>query len=71
MCECRSCYEGSHHVQTHSNVLWKLAAMLIDRYCEQLRLSAGIKAQLIQLYPVPYCTDCHTDPLCGLQKRWP
>lgn len=32
--------------------------------------SAGIKAQLIWLYLVHYCTDCHTDPLCDLQRGW-
>ena len=40
-------------------------------YCDkQLFPSAGIKAQLIRLYLVHYCTDCHTDPLCDLQRGW-
>lgn len=32
--------------------------------------SAVIKAQLIWLYLGPYCTDCHSDPLCDLERGW-
>lgn len=35
-----------------------------------LCLSAGVEAQPIPLCLAPYCTDCHADPLCDLQRGW-
>lgn len=61
--------QGSCCVQTRSNVLWKSAAALIDILWQATLPGCWYKAPLIRLYLVPYCTDCHTDPLCDLEEE--
>lgn len=61
--------EVSCCVQTHSNVLFKSAVTLIDVLWKNPLACAGVKAQLIPLYLVPYCTECQADLQSGWIKR--